>query len=302
MLPVLTGCSAEQTFCTPFTTSAATDSISVTGSFGSAPTLSLNKPVVSKDIVTKVLNEGNGPTIVGEQMVKFDYTVFNGTSGASLGSSAYDKTTGGEVQFLKSGATVDMCHALTGVKQGSRIAVVLPAGLASNQDTAQLKKTDSVVFVMDINKVYLNQATGNVHASDSGMPTVVSAPKTGQPGVTIPKIAPPTVFKENVLIEGSGDKVVLGDTVTLNYSGFLWSSGDQFDSSWANGTPVQWPITEGKFVPGFIKALVGAKVGSKVLAVMPPSDAYGEQGNGTIPANSTLVFVIDILGVDKAAK
>ena len=54
-------------------------------------------------------------------------------------------------------------------------------------------------------------------------------------------------------------------------------------------------------VPGFAEALEGQTVGSQVLVVIPPELAYGEEGAGSIPANATLVFVIDILGIDTPA-
>jgi FKBP-type peptidyl-prolyl cis-trans isomerase len=48
-------------------------------------------------------------------------------------------------------------------------------------------------------------------------------------------------------------------------------------------------------IPGWDKGLVGKKVGSRVLLVVPPADGYGAEANGQIPANSTLVFAVDIL-------
>jgi FKBP-type peptidyl-prolyl cis-trans isomerase len=301
LIPALTACSpAAKTYCDPFVTGNALNNLKVTGSFGSKPTIDFPSALSSKKIETKVISEGSGPAIVGEQFVRFDYTVLNGTTKQVIGASKYDST-GGEAQFIKSGTSVDICHGLSGVKQGSRVAIVIPAGVATSTDTAQLKKTDSVLFVMDIQKVYLQTTSGAIHATDSGMPTVVFAPN-GTPGVTIPKTAAPTSFKLNTLLDGAGETVALGDTVTLNYSGFLWETGDMFDSSWSNGKPVQFQITNGGLIPGFVKALVGAKLGSKVVAVLPPELGYGTQGNGTIPANATLVFVIEVLGIDKPAK
>jgi peptidylprolyl isomerase len=55
-------------------------------------------------------------------------------------------------------------------------------------------------------------------------------------------------------------------------------------------------------IPGFVEALVGAKLGSKLVVVIPPDLGYGEQGNSTIPGNATLVFVIEVLGIDKPLK
>lgn len=276
------------------------DKVSVDGEFGAKPTIDFSGALASKVIETKVLKEGTGPAIVGKQYVRFDYTILNGTTKANLGQSTYDAT-GGEAQFLMTGTTVDICHGLTGVKEGSRVAILIPAGMATADDTDQLKKTDSVLFVIDVHKVYLQGTSSNVRATDSGMPAVVFAPD-GTPGVTMPKTAPPTELKLNTLLDGSGEVIALGDTVTLNYSGFLWESGDLFDSSWTNGKPEQFQITEGGLIQGFVKALVGAKAGSKLVAVMPPALAYGEQGNGTIPGNATLVFVIEVLGIDKPSK
>jgi peptidylprolyl isomerase len=133
------------------------------------------------------------------------------------------------------------------------------------------------------------------------MPTVVFAPD-GTPGVTMPKTAAPSELKLNTLVDGSGAPIALGDTVTLNYSGFLWESGDVFDSSWTNGKPEQFQITQGGLIEGFVKALVGAKLGSKLVVVIPPDLGYGAQGNNTIPGNATLVFVIEVLGIDKPTK
>ena len=302
LLPSLAACApaSAKTFCDPMVTGKALDNLTVTGDLGSKPNINFNGALASKAIETKIIKEGTGPAIVGKQYVKFDYTILNGTTKASLGASSYDGT-GGEAQFLKTGTTIDICHALTGVKEGSRVAIVIPAGVASSDDSGQLKSTDAVLFVIDVHKVYLQTTSGSIKATESGMPSVVFAPD-GTPGVTIPKIAAPKELKVNKLLDGDGEAVALGDTVTVNYSGFLWDSGDVFDSSWTNGEPQQFQVTEGGLIDGFVKALVGTKLGSKLVVVIPPEQGYGSQGNGTIPANATLVFVIEVLGIDKPSK
>ena len=276
------------------------DKLKVSENFGSKPTIDFSSPLSSKVIETKVIKEGNGPAIVGKQYVRFDYSIVNGSTNKSLGQSTYDSAKG-EAQFLATGTTVDICHGLTGVKEGSRVAILVPAGMATTSDTDQIKATDSVLFVIDVHKVYLQTTSNNVRATDSGMPTVVFAPD-GTPGVTMPKTAAPSELKLNTLVDGSGAPIALGDTVTLNYSGFLWESGDVFDSSWTNGKPEQFQITQGGLIEGFVKALVGAKLGSKLVVVIPPDLGYGAEGNNTIPGNATLVFVIEVLGIDKPTK
>jgi peptidylprolyl isomerase len=85
----------------------------------------------------------------------------------------------------------------------------------------------------------------------------------------------------------------------MHYSGFLWDTSEQFDSSWDGGQPTQFVLQDGALIEGFISAVVGQTVGSQVIAVIPPDLGYGDQGAGTIPPGATLVFVIDILGTSK---
>lgn len=303
LLPTLVACasSSSAAACATYTSGTDVKKVSATGGQGEKPTVSISGALQAKEIETNVITEGNGPTFTGAQMIKFDYVIVNGTTGKEMAASAYDAAAGGEPQFFGPGQSVDMCHALSGVKEGSRVAILIPAGLASQESTDELKVTDSVVFLLDIHRVYLGKIDGTQRASENGMPTVVVAP-SGQPGVTMPGTQPPSEFKMNTLVDGTGETISKGDTVTVNYSGFLWATGAQFDSSWTNGAPVQFQITDGGLIPGFVKALTGAKVGSRLLAVIPPAEGYGAEGNSTIPGNSTLVFVVDVLGVDKAAK
>ncbi|WP_423278712.1 FKBP-type peptidyl-prolyl cis-trans isomerase, partial [Escherichia coli] len=76
-----------------------------------------------------------------------------------------------------------------------------------------------------------------------------------------------------------------------------------FDSSWSRGAPAQLtaaagsPTVQNGVITGFADALIGQQVGSQIIAVIPPDLAYGEQGNGSVPPNATLVFVVDILGI-----
>jgi peptidylprolyl isomerase len=106
-------------------------------------------------------------------------------------------------------------------------------------------------------------------------------------------------LKIETLTKGDGATVKSGDTVLVQYTGVLWNNGKVFDSSWTNGSPASFSTD--KVVKGFGQALTGATVGSQVLVVIPPSAGYGSTAQGSIPANSTLVFAIDILGAQHTA-
>ncbi len=137
-----------------------------------------------------------------------------------------------------------------------------------------------------------------------GFPAVVLAPD-GRPGITVPESDPFENTEVEVLKQGNGQVVEDGDTVVVHYTGVLWDGGEVFDSSWqtseeGNQTPGPRMVVVGEgseMIPGFSDAIVGQKVGSQVGVVIPPVDGYGDQASGSIPANSTLFFVIDILGV-----
>ncbi|MCP9979155.1 FKBP-type peptidyl-prolyl cis-trans isomerase [Actinomadura madurae] len=82
----------------------------------------------------------------------------------------------------------------------------------------------------------------------------------------------------------------------VNYTGKIWKTGKKFDSSWDNKQPATFPIGGGQTIPGFDKGLTGAKVGSRVMLVLPPEEGYGKKGSPpTIKGDDTLVFVVDIL-------
>lgn len=288
--------------CEKFTPGQASAKINATGDFATKPTVSFTAPLSTTVLETKVLSEGNGPKFVGGEMIKFEYTAYNAATGKEFAASKYDGTDA-VAQFFTTGQKLDFCHALSGTSEGSRVAVLIPAVMAHDgkgDATNGISPTDNLLFVIDVLRVYLPHAVGETQAPVTGMPSVVLAP-SGQPGVTVPKAQAPAEFKLVTLTKGQGDKVAIGDTVTLHYSGFIWDSGVQFDSSWDKGAPVQWQLTETGFIKGFVKALTGAVVGSQIMAVIPPSEGYGDQEQNAIPGGSTLVFVIDILGVDKAA-
>jgi hypothetical protein len=130
-------------------------------------------------------------------------------------------------------------------------------------------------------------------AAAAGFP-VVSFGANGVPVVVIPETDPPVQTSLDVLQPGEGATVQDTDTVTVQYQGVNWSTGDVFDQSYG-GEPVSFS-TDG-VIEGFRKALVGQKVGAQILAVIPPADGYGASGQPSagISGTDTLVFVIDIL-------
>lgn len=282
--------------CDPHTGGDAVDQIEVAGDFGTAPEVTFPKPLAGSGIETKVVIEGTGGELVGNQRVALHFTGFNSSTGEQFQGSEFG-TENFIIQDLLTGSTPDFCHALTGVQVGSRVALLFDAQSAhggAGVASLGIGESDGIVFIFDVVDAYLPKANGENQAPESGLPTVILAP-SGQPGIQIPATDAPTEFKKSTLIKGSGEMVAIGDTVIVHYSGWTWQ-GEQFDSSWTNLTPASFPVSSDSLIEGFVQALEGATVGSQVIAVIPPELGYGDNAQGSIPANSTLIFVIDILG------
>lgn len=102
-------------------------------------------------------------------------------------------------------------------------------------------------------------------------------------------------------VVGTGVEAVPGDSVSVHYTGTL-TDGTKFDSSLDRGAPFEFVVGSGMVIQGWEQGIPGMKVGGKRHLVIPPSMGYGAQQMGSIPANSTLVFDVELMGVKKAAK
>jgi peptidylprolyl isomerase len=122
----------------------------------------------------------------------------------------------------------------------------------------------------------------------------VSSDTSTKPEITVPDGDPPGELVVETVVEGDGPQVQDGDLLVVDYVGVLWDDGTEFDSSWDDDAPSTFPLGTGGVIEGWDQGLVGQKVGSRVLLVVPPDLGYGDQGSGNIPANATLVFVIDL--------
>lgn len=291
-------------------TSKVVNSVKVTGKFGEAPKIDFKKPLKVTSTSCKILVAGKGTKVKTGMMLSFDYTFVNGRDGKEIATSVGQQP--GQILFddtLKTGV-VGLYNALNGLAEGSRVLVAMtPADgpLRGKADPATgVKADDSLLVVVDLQKVEssattsttkarnpLPRATGTAVAPVAGLPTVVLA-EDGTPTITVPKTTPPDELVAQDLIEGKGAVVKSGETITVHYVGVLWDSGETFDSSWAKGEPASFSIGTGGVIKGWDKGLVGKKVGSQVLLVVPSADGYPD-GQGSIPAGATLVFVVDIL-------
>ena len=102
------------------------------------------------------------------------------------------------------------------------------------------------------------------------------------------------------IVEGTGTRPEQGDTVSVHYTGWL-KSGQKFDSSVDRGEPFAFPIGKGRVIKGWDEGVGTMKVGGKRKLIIPAHLGYGERGaGGVIPPSATLIFEVELLGVDSA--
>lgn len=98
------------------------------------------------------------------------------------------------------------------------------------------------------------------------------------------------------LVVGTGPTAAIGDTVTVNYVGTL-TNGTKFDSSYDRNQPFTFRLGAGQVIAGWDQGIPGMKVGGRRRLTIPPSLGYGNAANGPIPANSTLIFEVELVSI-----
>jgi peptidylprolyl isomerase len=130
----------------------------------------------------------------------------------------------------------------------------------------------------------------------AGVPALTGNPSdvTKQSSAKAGTGTPPTKVITQDIVVGKGAAAKLTNTVDVRYTGTLYTDGSEFDSSWSRGdAPATFPLSG--VVPGFAQGIAGMQPGGRRVIVIPPDQGYGSTDNGPIPANSTLVFVVDLV-------
>lgn len=127
-------------------------------------------------------------------------------------------------------------------------------------------------------------ALDEVSVSDGEIPAVTNA-KVSVDNTTV-----------RVITEGDGEEIEAGDLISVNYIAINGRTGDEFYNSFATQTPMTLNVTEGRILLGFVKALDGAKIGSRLLVAIPPKDGFaGANSQFGLEEDDTMVFLFDIL-------
>jgi FKBP-type peptidyl-prolyl cis-trans isomerase len=307
---VIAGCGSSKPSASSSSSAAANSanaSVTVAGAFGTTPVVKIPKLHANNKLTVKTVIPGTGSTVTKSDAMAANFVLYfwSGTSNTLKANTFTQNPT-----VIGGTMLPGLETALIGQKVGSRVlAVIPPADGYGTSGNSQLGITGSttLVFVIDVIKSYTDtaSASGTQVSNGGGTLPTVTAHAGSAPTITIPANNPPSALVTKTLIKGSGPKVAKGQFVIAQYTGYIWRTKKVFDSSWTSGSPFGFVIGANpeQVIPGWDTGLTGQTVGSRVMLVIPPKDAYGSAGQSQagITGKDTLVFIVDIIDAFKPA-
>lgn len=282
------------------------DGVEVSGEVGQEPDVTIDAPLELEESLSDVVVEGDGAEVAEGNKALLHLYVANGTSGEKA-AATYDQDTPAPVDVVEGQLFTSVVDAIVGQPSGSRVVVAsTPQQAYGEQGMPQLeiKADDPVVFVIDIVSVQptdvLDGPEGEPAETPDNLPTVEEeqGDVTGLTWEDAPK-QPGGELRVITLVEGEGPPARAESLVTFDYFGQVYGTEKIFDESYSK-EPVTFPLGVGGLIKGWDEGLVGVNKGSRVMIIAPPEFGYGKNGNpqAGIEGTDTLVFVVDILGVD----
>jgi peptidylprolyl isomerase len=272
----------------------------VTGVFGTKPSIAKAAGTPPKELQVRALTGGDGPVVATGDTVFVNYLgqLWEG----KVFDNSFDRGSAFQFSVGQGGVIQGWDEGVVGQKVGSRLELVIPPdkGYGPKGAGADIPANATLVFVVDVLGAFngTSSAAGAAIAQDDAALPKVTADPGKKPTIAIPAGGTaPNDLVVKTLIDGTGPAVVKGKTLAAQYVGVIWGSGKEFDASWDRAAAA-FPIGVGKVIPGWDEALVGKKIGSRVLLSIPPAKGYGAAGNARagISGTDTLVFVVDLLG------
>lgn len=266
--------------------------IDVSGAANKAPKVKGVKGVKTKKVDSLSVQSGKGKKLADGDTVNVNYVLYNGKTGKSLTSTYKD----GAAVALTLDKKQDklLAPSIIGKNVGERLVIAAPATDfygPQGAEQAGVGATDTLVLVAElVSEFKAPEATGTISDVE------VSGASGKKPTVTVKKNFFVAETESKATKGGDGTAVKAGDSVKVTYVGIDGRTGKEFDSSYKTGKAADFTLDAQSVIPGFVKGLVGKKVGSRVLITIPYTDGYGVAGNAQagIKGGDSLIFVIDI--------
>lgn len=179
-------------------------------------------------------------------------------------------------------------QTIVGMKVGAKRTAILPSNMAYGTNARPAPTTNPFG--------YKDIPANSALVYDIELVNVI---KASPPPVSVP---PPTTLQITDTLIGTGATVAAGQTITVNYTLYLYD-GTRADFRGAtkdttigvDKVPVVKVLNDANFIAGWVQGIPGMKVGGKRSLIVPPLLGYGSAAYGSIPANSTLVFDIEMI-------
>jgi len=277
------------------------DAVTISGDEGSAPEVTWKGRMDAGKVETETLTKGDGEQLKGQDNVLAHLWIGNGFS-QQMTFSTYDKK---KAELI----AVDdqLPEFLAGIRDatiGSRLAITASAADAfgpNGNSGVGIGNKDTVLVIVDLVSKVLDKPEGQETPAPDWMPKAKFRDGVIR-GFDFTDTPQPTDDLRRVqLIQGTGPRVKKGQTIAVRYLGEAFGGDKPFDENFGDtgtGQPTAFSIGTGAVIKGWDQGLDGVPVGSRVVLEVPPELGYGADGSpdSGIPANATLVFVIDILG------
>ncbi len=181
--------------------------------------------------------------------------------------------------------------------------------IAINYMNSQKNTTIAMILAIVVIILFLSLGFFGLRSISSTSPDVVNGGTTdGQPTDGQAQQGPSDILNEISstgtvadlrifdVIEGDGQEAKVGDTIVVHYTGIL-PDGTVFDSSRDRGQPFSFQLGGGQVIQGWEQGFTNMKIGGRRILAIPPQFGYGTRSVGSIPANATLLFDVELLDI-----
>jgi peptidylprolyl isomerase len=277
------------------------DKVKVSGDYGEKPTITIDSPLKVQETSSWTTQNGNGDKVGSDATTILGLTLADARTGKTV-ISTHDQ--GQHPLEVKLGDQVfpSLAQSLVGKSADSRVVVASTPDDAYGDTGAPqigIKAGDSIVMVADVLSTdptkILDGPTGATRTPPKTAPKLLQS-GNDLTGLDFTGLKKPTKFQAILLRQGTGPEIETPDRIAADYLGQVWGAKQPFDSSYGK-EPARYSIGLGGVIKAWDQGLAGVKEGARVMLICPPDTAYGKASQPGIPANSTLVFVIDVLGV-----
>jgi peptidylprolyl isomerase len=274
------------------------DAVTISGDIGAEPTVEWSSQMTAGKIKSETLVTGEGAKLEEGDQVLTHLWIGNGFI-EDKAFSTHDEDATAELVTIDENLP-PFLTAIKGATIGSRIAVTSSAeeafGPAGNSQLG-IGNKDSVLVIIDLASGIAPPPSGTRPPAPPWVPKILFD-KGVLSGFDFTGVPEPTdQLQTSVLFEGTGAEVKSGSAVVVNYLGEVYGADKPFDENFSTKAPTSFAIGTGAVIKGWDKALVGLKVGTRIVLAVPPDLGYGDEGkkDAGIKRTDTLYFVIDVL-------